>query len=233
MQKQPIVSRAEWTTARKELLVEEKEFTRQREALSAKRRELPWVLVEQDYSFKTVHGEQTLSELFVGKRQLVVYHFMYGPDWEEGCPSCSFWADNFNGIDVHLAQRDTAFVVISNGPVEKLEAYRRRMGWNFVWVSSVGSDFNRDYHVSFTRDEIDSGNTEYNFVQQAFPSTEAPGISVFIKTDDGRIAHSYSTYARGLDIINGAYHVLDLTPKGRDEAELPHTQAWVKRRDEY
>lgn len=233
MQPQTLVTRAEWIKARKELLAAEKEFTRQRDVLSTTRRQLPWVIVEKDYIFTTSDGEKTLSDLFEDKGQLVVYHFMYGPAWEEGCPSCSFWADNFNGVDIHLANRDTALVAMSNAPIDKLRDYQKRMGWDFVWVSAMGTDFNRDYHVSFTQEELDSGKVEYNFKEGGFPSTEAPGLSVFVKMDDGRVAHSYSTYARGLDMINGAYHILDLTPKGRDEADLPYTQAWVKRRDQY
>ncbi len=233
MAKQEIVSPDEWLAARQRLLEREKAFTRERDALSRARRELPCVLLDKRYEFQTADGVKTLAELFGDKSQLVVYHFMYGPDWDEGCPSCSFWADNLDGIDVHLAHRDTAFVAVSSAPLPTLQAYARRMGWRFEWVSSAGSDFNRDFHVSFTQAEVDAGNAWYNYRADGFPSTEAPGVSVFLKLDDGRIAHTYSTYGRGLDMLNGAYHLLDLTPRGRDEGDLPYTMAWLRRRDQY
>jgi len=226
-----VVSRDEWIAARKSLLAKEKEFTRQRDLLSAERRKLPWVKVEETYLFDGPHGKESLSDLFAKSRQLLAYHFMFGPEWAEGCPSCSFWADNYNGITTHLKHRDVSLVVISKAPFEKLEAYKQRMGWNFKWVSSFGNEFNRDYHVSFTPREKDAAY--YNFERRGFPSTEAPGISVFLKDDKGNVFHTYSCYARGLDMLNGAYHHLDLVPKGRDEQGLPHPMSWVRRHDSY
>jgi predicted dithiol-disulfide oxidoreductase (DUF899 family) len=226
-----VVSRETWLEARKALLAKEKAFTRQRDALSAERRALPWVKVEESYAFDTPHGKQSLSELFAAASQLLTYHFMFGPDWSEGCPSCSFWADNYNGIITHLKQRDVALVVVSRAPLEKLEAYRKRMGWSFKWVSSYGSSFNRDYGVSFAPEE--QATAYYNFEPRGFSSSEAPGISVFHKAADGGIFHTYSCYARGLDMLNGAYHHLDLVPKGRDEQGLPYPMAWVRRHDMY
>ncbi len=232
MTKHKVVSREDWLAARREHLAREKEFTRQRDALSRERRELPWVRVGKRYEFDTRDGCRTLEELFDGCSQLVVYHFMYGPDWQEGCPACSFWADNFNGIDVHLRHRDIAFVAVSRARLSQIEAYQLRMGWSFRWVSSYGSDFNRDFHVSFGKDEVSEGKLFYNFEVRAFPREEAAGISVFCR-DGGEVFHTYSCYARGLDMLNGAYHYMDLTPKGRDEDGLPHTMAWLQRRDQY
>jgi predicted dithiol-disulfide oxidoreductase (DUF899 family) len=231
MNKHMVVSRDAWIAARKALLAKEKEFTRQRDRVSAERRELPWVKVDEEYLFDGPNGKETLSELFAGSNQLLVYHFMFGPDWTEGCPSCSFWADNYNGIAVHLKQRDVSLVVVSRAPLEKLKAYKERMGWSFKWVSSLGNDFNRDYHVSFTPEEKDTAY--YNFERRGFSSSEAPGISVFFKDEDGNVFHTYSCYARGLDMLNGAYHHLDLVPKGRDEQGLPYPMSWVRRHDKY
>ncbi|MCI0429393.1 MAG: DUF899 domain-containing protein [Rhodospirillales bacterium] len=228
-----IVSRDEWLAARKQHLLEEKEFTRRRDALSHRRRQLPWVKVEQEYVFDGPNGKETLSELFQGRSQLIVYHFMFGPGWEEGCPSCSFWADNFNGIIVHLNQRDVTMIAVSRAPFERIEAFRKRMGWRFKWVSSHGNDFNRDYHVSFTPEELEKGAMYYNYDLTGFPSEEAPGISVFYKDEKGAIFHTYSCYARGLDMLNTAYHYLDLAPMGRAEEDLPYTQAWVRHHDRY
>lgn len=228
-----IVSHEEWLAARKEHLRREKEFTRLRDELSRERRELPWERVEKNYVFEGPNGRETLSDLFAGKSQLVIYHFMFGPDWGEGCKSCSFWADNFNGIDVHLKHRDVTLIAVSRAPFERLHAYQNRMGWGFRWVSSFGSDFNRDYHVSFTPEDKKAGKVDYNYTMQDFPSDEAPGISVFVKNSAGDIFHSYSSYGRGLDMLNGAYHYLDLVPKGRDEEGLPYTMAWLRHRDKY
>ena len=228
-----LVSRKEWTRARLELLAEEKAMSKALDALAHKRRELPWVMVDKNYKFSTSTGVQSLADLFAGRSQLAVYHFMYGPDWKQGCPSCSFWADNYNGIDMHLAHRDTALVAISNTALENIETYRKRMGWQFNWVSSLGSDFNRDFNVTFKPEEIESGSVQYNFTQRKFPATEAAGLSVFTRTSDGGVAHSYSCYGRGLDIFNGAYQILDMTPKGRDEENLPHSMAWLRRHDQY
>lgn len=233
MQNHRVVSHEEWLEARKAHLAKEKEFTRLRDELSAARRTLPWERVEKTYIFAGPNGQQHLAALFGDKRQLIVYHFMYGPDWEEGCPSCSFWADNFNGIGVHLAQRDTALVAISRAPVERLEAYRQRMGWTFPWVSSLQSEFNYDYQVSFSPDPAQQGEYIYNYRPGEFGGEESPGISVFYRDEDGTIYHTYSTYARGLDMLNGAYHFLDLTPRGRDEAGLPWPMAWLRRHDQY
>jgi len=227
-----IVSQAEWLTARKALLAREKEFSKARDQLSAARRALPWVKVDKTYVFDGPNGKQTLPELFDGKSQLLVYHFMLGPGWVQGCPSCSFLADHFDGAVAHLAQRDVTLVVVSRAPLAEIDAYKKRMGWRFKWVSSYGSDFNRDYHVSFSKDEM-AGEVEYNYAMGKFPSEEAPGISAFIKDEAGGVFHTYSSYARGLDILLGTYHFLDMAPKGRDEDALPWTMAWVRRHDEY
>jgi len=229
-----IVSQSEWLEASRAQLVKEKEFTRLREKLAEERRALPWVKVEKDYVFDTPDGRVTLGELFAGRGQLIVQHFMFGADWNEGCPSCSFWSDNFNGIDVHLAHRDTSLVVVSRGPVDKLEAYRKRMGWTFRWVSSLNNDFNFDYGVSFRPEDMEKGTVTYNYhPMKAPPMQEMPGLSVFYKDDCGRVFHTYSTYERGLDIIVGTYIYLDLVPKGRDEEGLKHSMAWVRYHDRY
>lgn len=228
-----IVSREEWIKIRKKHLKKEKKFTRLRDELSAERRNLPWVKVDKKYQFTTEQGPRTLSDLFAGKSQLIIYHFMFGPKWEEGCPSCSFMADNFNGIGIHLQHRDINLIAVSRAPLEKLLNYKNRMGWIFPWVSSFDSDFNFDYSVSFTEKELEKKHVYYNFHKTAFPSSEAPGISVFYKNKKGEIFHTYSCYARGLDMLIGAYHYMDLTPKGRDEDDLPFTMAWVRRRDQY
>lgn len=233
MKNHEIVSPDEWLVARKELLAREKEFTRVRDRLSKQRRELPWVRVDKNYLFDGTGGKESLGDLFAGRSQLIVYHFMYGPDWEEGCPSCSFWADNYNGIVVHLNHRDISLVAVSKAPLEKLTRYRNRMGWSFKWVSSLDNDFNRDFHVSYTPAEIERGEVYYNYGPSRFPSTEAPGVSVFFKNPENEIFHTYSCYARGLDMLNGAYHLMDLVPKGRDEADLPYTMAWLRRHDSY
>jgi predicted dithiol-disulfide oxidoreductase (DUF899 family) len=225
-----IVSQSEWLEASRAQLAKEKAFTHQREELARARRELPWVKVEKDYVFDAPEGRVRLGDLFGGKGQLVVQHFMFGPDWNEGCPSCSFWADNFNGIDAHLAHRDTAFVVVSRGPIDKLEAYRKRMGWTFSWVSSLGNDFNFDFAVSFQPDEK---QPTYNHGTQPPYGQETPGLSAFRRGEDGAVYRTYSTYARGLDVLNGTYHLLDMTSKGRDEAGLPFSMAWVRRHDRY
>ena len=232
MKPNAIVSHEEWLAARKRHLSKEKEFTRLRDELSRERRELPWVRVEKNYVFDTLGGKQTLSDLFEGRSQLVVYHFMFGPDWSDGCKSCSFWADNFNGIVVHLKHRDVTLLAVSRAPLENLESFRKRMGWGFKWVSSFGNDFNRDFHVSFTPQEM-QGEVYYNYGMQKFPSEEAPGISVFSRNPEGEVFHTYSCYARGLDMLNGAYHYLDLAPKGRDEDALPYTMSWVRHHDKY
>ena len=228
-----VVSRDKWLIARKEHLAREKEFTRLRDRLSAERRELPWVKVEKNYVFDTPGGKRTLSDLFDERSQLIVYHFMLGPEWEEGCPSCSLLADHFDGAALQLPHRDVTLLVVSRAPLPEIEAYKKRMGWGFPWVSSYGSDFNFDYHVSFRPDDIADSKVDYNYDLLEFESDEMPGLSVFTKDAAGDIFHTYSAYARGLDILVGAYNFLDLVPKGRDEASLPWTMAWVRRHDEY
>jgi predicted dithiol-disulfide oxidoreductase (DUF899 family) len=228
-----VVSRDEWIQARLALLAREKEFTRLRDQLSAERRSLPWVRVDREYVFEGPDGKETLAQLFRGRSQLIVYHFMLGPDWQEGCKSCSFWADNFNGIDVHLAVRDVTLLAISSAPYPNIAAFQARMGWTFKWVSSSGNDFNHDYHVTFTPREPEEDEAYYNYTWSKFSGTERPGISVFYRDTDGTIYHTYSCYARGLDMLNGAYHFLDLAPKGRDEAGLSFPMAWVRFHDSY
>ena len=228
-----VVSRPEWLKARKELLAEEKKFTRLRDSLVTKRRELPWVRVEKNYVFDGPGGKEKLSDLFGGRNQLMVYHFMFGPDWKEGCPSCSLLADNFDGSVVHLAQRDVTFLAVSRAPLEKLEAYRKRMGWTFRWTSSAGNDFNFDYHVSFPDGTRERG-VFYNFEQQPDPETdELPGVSVFYKDNDGTIYHTYSTYGRGGEVFLPVYSWLDIVPKGRNETKRGNLMDWVKRHDRY
>jgi len=228
-----VVSRDEWLAARKQHLKKEKEFTRLRDKLSAERRDLPWVKVEKNYVFDGPKGKETLADLFDGRSQLIVYHFMFGPDWEEGCKSYSFWVDNFNGIPIHLNHRDVTFTAVSRAPLAKINAYKKRMGWSFPWVSSYGSDFNFDYHVSFTPEQIAEGKAYYNYEVRPNTVSDEQGISVFYKNERGEVFHTYSCYARGIDMVNGAYHFLDLVPKGRDEAELPWTMAWVRHHDKY
>jgi predicted dithiol-disulfide oxidoreductase (DUF899 family) len=223
----PVTDRATWLAARTELLAEEKDFTRARDALSARRRALPWVRIDKPYRFDTETGPATLADLFGGQRQLIVYHFMFGTDWEEGCPSCSFWADNFNGIGVHLAHRDTALIAVSKAPLAKLLAYRARMGWSFPWVSAGDSGFNEDFGVSFA-----GPGEDYNYAPRTGTHSELHGVSVFLR-DGEAVCHTYSTYARGLDMLNGAYHYLDLTPLGRHEEDLPWSMAWLRRHDQY
>ena len=233
LQQPKVVSPAEWLAARKEFLAKEKEFTRLRDELSRQRRELPWEKVEKPYVFDGPNGRQTLAELFDGRSQLIVYHFMFGPGWKEGCPSCSFLADHFDGPAVHLANRDVTLAVVSRAPLTEIEAFKKRMGWRFKWVSSFGNDFNRDYHVSFTNEEMAAGKVLYNYSMTEFPSEEAPGASVFYKVGPGNIFHTYSSYGRGLDILLGVYNFLDLAPKGRDEDGLAFTMSWVRHHDRY
>lgn len=224
-----IVSHDEWVNARKAFMAKEKEFTKMREELARERRELPWEKVDKTYVFDAPEGKVTLSDLFAGRSQLIVQHFMFGLDYEEGCPACSFWADNFVGIESHLAARDTSLVLVSRGPLDKLLAYRKRMGWPFRWVSSADTDFNFDYGVSRRPDQEVLG---YNYGTIERKMNEHPGISTFLKRD-GEILHTYSVYARGIDHVNAAYQLLDLTAKGRDEEGLPFSMAWVKRHDKY
>ena len=233
MQPHQVVSHDEWIAARKAYLVEEKAFTKARDALSRKRRELPWEKVEKNYVFEMSGGKQTLGELFGNRSQLVVYHFMLGPGWEAGCPSCSYLADHFDGAVVHLAQRDVAFAVISRAPLPEIEKFRARMGWKFKWASSFGGDFNYDYQVSASPQEKASDQVYYNYEFTTFPSEERPGLSVFFKNDAGDIFHTYSSYGRGLDMLVGTYHFLDMVPKGRDEDDLSFSMAWVRHHDRY
>ena len=228
-----VVSETEWMEAHKAFLAKEKELTRQRDELSRQRRALPWVKVKKDYVFDGPGGKRTLAELFDGRSQLVVYHFMFGPDWEQGCPSCSMAADHLDSSLVHLIQRGVTLTAISRAPLDKIEAFKKRMGWRFPWASSYGTDFNRDYHVSFTQEEMANSKTYYNFGTRDFPSEEAPGISVFYRDGNNDVFHTYSSYGRGLEWLLGAYSYLDLVPKGRDEDNLPYPMAWVRHHDRY
>jgi predicted dithiol-disulfide oxidoreductase (DUF899 family) len=227
-----VVSRDEWLKARLAHLAAEKEFTRKRDELSRQRRDPPWERVEKNYVFEGPYGPETLADLFAGRSQLMIYHFMLGPDWEEGCKSCSFLADHFDATRIHLAHRDVTFAVVSRAPMTRVQAFQKRMAWRFHWVSAFGTDFNRDYRVHFTKAEL-TGEVNYNYGQQRFGSEEAPGLSVFYKDEAGEIFHTYSTYARGLDALVGTYQFLDLVPKGRDEEGLAFTMAWVRHHDKY
>jgi predicted dithiol-disulfide oxidoreductase (DUF899 family) len=228
-----VASHEEWLKARLELLAAEKEFTRQRDALTRRRMAMPWERVEKSYRFETAKGALSLADLFDGRSQLIVYHFMLGPDWEEGCKSCSFWADNFNGIPIHLNHRDVTFTAVSRAPLAKIDAYKKRMGWSFPWVSSNGSDFNFDYHVSFTPQELAEDRGYYNYAVRPVNASEQVGVSVFYRNDGNELFHTYSCYERGVDMLNGAYQYLDLVPKGRDEDGLEFTMQWVRRHDQY
>jgi predicted dithiol-disulfide oxidoreductase (DUF899 family) len=227
-----VATREEWLKARVALLEAEKEFTRRRDELSRQRRELPWERVEKNYVFEGPYGPETLSDLFAGRTQLIIYHFMLGPNWEEGCKSCSFLADHFDPTRIHLAHRDVTFAVVSRAPMPRIQAFQKRMGWRFHWVSAYQSDFQRDYGVHFTKEEL-AGEVDYNYGKTRFGSEEAPGLSVFYKDEGGTIFHTYSTYARGLDALVGAYQFLDLVPKGRDEDGLAFTMSWVRHHDRY
>ena len=235
-----VATHGDWVAARKKHLAKEKEFTRLRDQLSRERRDLPWELVEKEYAFEGEAGKQTLADLFQGRHQLVIYHAMFNPDtagpstpWTQdaACFVCSFWMDNFNGVTVHLNHRDITMAAVSLAPYAKVAAYKQRMGWTFPWLSSAESDFNFDYHVSFKPDELKGEKVEYNFRPEQWSMSEGPGISVFLKDEDGKIYHTYSTYARGLDMLNVAYHYMDLVPKGRDEGDAG--AGWIHRHDEY
>ena len=228
-----VVAPAEWLAARKELLRKEKEFSRVRDELSRERRALPWEKVQKQYVFDGPKGKETLADLFGKRSQLIVYHFMFGPGWKEGCPSCSFLADSFDGVSFHLPHRDVSFVAISRAPLPELEAFKKRMGWQFKWVSSFSNDFNQDYHVSFSKEEKARGKVYYNYEMTDFPSDEGPGASVFYKNESGEIFHTYSSYARGLDTMIATYNWLDIAPKGRDEDQLAHSMSWVRHHDKY
>jgi predicted dithiol-disulfide oxidoreductase (DUF899 family) len=226
-----VVPHEQWVKERVAFLQKEKEFTRLRDELSRQRRELPWERVTKSYAFDGPRGRQTLADLFQDRGQLVVYHLMFAPSWAEACTSCSFWADNFNGIDVHLAHRDITFLAISRAPLAKLEAYRKRMGWTFKWVSSGPSDFNSDFGVSFDPETVKNRTAGYNYGTGVGLQEEMPGISVFARAPDGDVYHTYSTYSRGIDLMNGAYNYMDLTPKGRDEGA--RIMSWLRRHDQY
>src|SRR5262245_61117539 len=228
-----VVPPKEWLRARTALLAREKELTHLRDQIARERRALPWTRVEKNYVFDTPEGKRTLADLFEGRRQLLVQHFMLGPGWEEGCPSCSFMADHTDGMNVHLAHRDITLVAVSRAPLAEIEPFRRRMGWKFKWVSSHGNDFNYDFHVSFTPEEEAKGEVYYNYNTQPFESEELPGISVFYKDDAGDVFHTYSTYRRGVEVMMGAYNLIDLTPKGRDEDDLEFTMEWLRHHDRY
>ena len=230
-----VVSENEWISARKQLLLKEKEFTRMQDEMNQLRRDLPWVRVTRNYLFETPDGKQSLAQLFDGRSQLIVYHFMFAPGWTAGCVGCSFFADHVDGANTHLAHHDVSFVAVSRAPLAEIEAYKKRMNWRFKWVSSYGTDFNSDYHVSFTKEDLAKGTTYYNFeVRDPQIEGEAPGTSVFVKDEDGTVFHTYSAYARGDERGLGAYMLLDLTPKGRDENGPNYNLTdWVKRHDEY
>ena len=224
--------RGEWLKARLALLEREKAYSRERDALNKSRQALPWVKIEKAYTFDAPSGRETLADLFGDRDQLIVYHFMFDPEWDAGCKSCSFLADHFNPSIVHLAARNVAMVAVSKAPLEKLKAFKKRMGWDFKWVSSAYNDFNRDFGVSFTDDEME-GEAFYNFGTQQFPVREAPGASVFARGDDGALYHTYSVYSRGLERFMGAYDWLDISPKGRDEDGLAYGMEWLRLKDSY
>ena len=227
-----VVTQTEWIAARKELLAKEKSLTRQRDALAEERRKLPWVKVEKNYVFETPGGKKTLAELFGGASQMAIYHFMLGPDWEQGCPSCSLLADHFDNLGIHLAQRDVKLTIVSRAPLSKIETFKKRMGWKFPWASSLGSEFNFDFGVSVTKEDA-AKEQIYNYAPTKFPSEERPGMSIFYKNAKGEVFHTYSVYARGLEDFMSIYAILDRVPKGRDEAGLPHGMAWVRHHDRY
>jgi predicted dithiol-disulfide oxidoreductase (DUF899 family) len=229
----PVVSRDRWVAERKRLLAREKELTRLRDQIARERRALPWVRIEKNYVFDGLEGRRTLAELFEDRRQLMVQHFMFAPGWGQGCPSCSFMADHSDGMTVHLAHRDTTFVAISRAPLAEIDRFRRRMGWQFKWVSSYANDFNFDFGVSFTPEERARNEVTYNYGTQPFESEELPGISVFYKDETGDVFHTYSTYRRGVEAMMGTYNLLDLTPKGRDERDVDYKMEWVRHHDRY
>jgi predicted dithiol-disulfide oxidoreductase (DUF899 family) len=227
-----VVTRNEWVAERKALLAREKELTRLRDQIARERRALPWVRVDKNYAFDTREGRRTLGELFDGRRQLLVQHFMFGPGWEQGCKSCSFMADHSDGMNVHLAHRDVTLVAVSRAPLAEIERFRQRMGWQFEWVSSHGTDFNRDFGVTFTPAEVAKGKINYNYGDWPHAGEEWPGVSVFYKDDAGEVFHTYSTYGRGVEVMMHTYNMLDLTPKGRDERD-GEGMAWVRHHDRY
>lgn len=227
-----IVTPEQWLAARRELLREEKEYTRQGDRLAARRRELPWVRMKP-YLFDAPHGQVTLADLFEGRRQLIVQHFMLGPGWEQGCKSCSFMMDHFNPTVLHLKARDVSFAAISHAPLAEILPFKQRMGWDINWVSAHGNGFNQDFHVSFTEEEIERGGVDYNYGRMDFPQTEAPGISVFARDSAGNVYHTYSRFGRGVEVVMTTYHLLDLVPKGRDEDRDEYGMQWLRHHDRY
>ena len=229
----PVVSAERWVDERRALLLREKELVHMQDEIARERRALPWERVAKHYVFDAPEGRRSLAELFEGRRQLLVQHFMFGPDWAQGCPSCSYMADHTDGMTVHLEHRDVSFVAVSRAPQADLARFRERMGWKFRWVSSAGNDFNRDFHVSFAPEERVEGSVYYNYGMTRFPNTEAPGLSVFWKDDTDEIFHTYSTFGRGVEAMMGTYDLLDLVPKGRDENDGPYKMDWVRHHDRY
>lgn len=225
-----VVSHDDWLAARRELLQKEKDLTRLRDQVRSERQALPWVRIEKEYVFDTIDGPRTLAGLFDGRSQLVVQHFMFAPGWKEGCPSCSFMADHTDGMNLHLAHHDVTMIAVSRAPLADIERYRQRMGWKFGWVSSSGSDFNYDFRVSFTPEEIASGHIDYNFGGWNMTGEEWPGISTFYKDEAGEVFRTYSTYGRGVEAMMGTYAMLDLAPNGRNETR---GMDWVRRHDRY
>ena len=228
-----VVNKDRWLAQRKALLAREKALTQLRDEIARERRALPWLHLDKNYLFDAPEGKRSLAELFEGRHQLLVQHFMLGPGWEQGCPSCSYMADHIDGMKVHLANRDLSFVAVSRAPLAEIERFRQRMGWQFKWVSSHGSDFNHDFGVSFAPEELAKGEVYYNYQTQPFPSEEAPGISLFFKDDAGSVFNTYSTYGRGVEVMMGTYSLLDLAPKGRDEHNAAYTMDWVRHHDRY
>ena len=227
-----VVPHKEWIAARKRLLNKEKKFSKVRDQLNRERRELPWEKIEKDYVFDGPDGKTSLADLFDRKSQLIVYHFMFGPGWKEGCPHCSFWADHYDSVGLHIGQRDAKLVVVSRAPLKEIRPFKKRMGWGFPWFSSSGTDFNFDFFVSFTPEQIRSGKLYYNYAGLDMDIDEREGVSVFYKDKAGDVYHTYSSYARGIDLLNTTYNFLDLTPKGRDE-HPDHAQDWVRYHDDY
>jgi predicted dithiol-disulfide oxidoreductase (DUF899 family) len=227
-----VVSPKEWLAARKKLLVKEKKFSKLRDELNLQRRKLPWVKIEKEYVFEGPTGKVALGDLFCGKSQLITYHFMFGPGWGEGCPHCSFWADHYDSVSAHIGQRDTSFVVISRAPLAEIEPFKKRMGWRFKWVSSFNTGFNFDFNVSFTLEQRESGKAIYNYAPLDMDIDEREGVSAFYQDKNGDIYHTYSSYARGIDLMNTTYNFLDLTAKGRDE-DPDASQNWVRFHDKY
>ena len=231
--KPAIVSPAAWLTARRKLLQAEKKFTRQQDEINARRRALPWTKVEKNYTFESAKGRVSFADLFGPHSQLIVQHFMFGPGWEEGCSHCSYMMDHFAPTVPHLGARDVAFAAISHAPLKDSKVFKKRMGWDVTWVSAHGTDFNTDFHVSFSKDEVASGKVYYNYGERPFPVEEAPGISVFVRDAKGDIYHTYSTFGRGVEVIMSTYRLLDMVPKGRDEANDEYGMRWVRYHDEY